>query len=232
MGSSIKPIEVIFAGSSQSEKSTKELESLRELYPDIVRTHLTAEKCTAGQNRNRGWEIARGEYISFCDADDLYSPKRLEVLQSEIHRSGADLIIHDYLYQLPLFFLGLMGNEYRIVETKQLFDATFPYGRRNKELEFGSAGESNILMPPEFANRYRVQHGHATVKSSVKVRYSDYPYAEDGIFCRDVLFSSYQVIYLSAKLSIYESLGVKRVITNAISRTIFELAKFKKWLGN
>jgi hypothetical protein len=94
--------------------------------------------------------------------------------------------------------------------------------------EFGSAGESNILIPQEFASGYRIQHGHATVKSLVKVRYSDYPYAEDGIFCRDVLFSSHQVIYLSARLSIYESLGIKRVITNSCSRIIAELAKFKK----
>ncbi len=232
MSGSVKPLEIIFAGSSQSETSAEELESVQKLYPEIVRIHLTPDRCTAGQNRNRGWNIARGEYVSFCDADDLYSPNRLEILRNEIHRTRADLIIHDYLYQLPLFSLKLLRRMYRVIESDHLFRSTFPEGRRNRVEEFGTAGESNILMPPEFASSFRVQHGHATVKSSVKVRYSDFPYAEDGIFCRDVLFSSYKVIYLSAKLSIYESLGIKRVIANSCSRIIAELAKFKKRQGN
>jgi glycosyltransferase involved in cell wall biosynthesis len=231
MGGSVKPLEIIFAGSSQSEASARELVRVQKLFPQIVRIHLTPDKCTAGQNRNRGWDIARGEYVSFCDADDLYSPKRLEILRNEIYRTGADLIVHDYLYQLPLFSLELSQRKYQIIEGDRLYKSTFPEGRRNRVGEFGSAGESNILMPPEFAGFHRIQHGHATVKSSVNVRYSDYPYAEDGIFCRDMLFSSYQVIYLSARLSIYETLSINRVLANSCSRLIAELAKFKGRLG-
>jgi glycosyltransferase involved in cell wall biosynthesis len=228
MGGSVKPVEIIFAGSSQSEISAQVLEAVQELFPDIVRLHLTEDKCTAGQNRNRGWEIARGEYISFCDADDLYSLKRLETLQNEIIRTDADLIIHDYFFQLPSFTLNLMGRKYQVIEGSELFESTFPEGRRNRVMEFGTAGESNILMPPEFASIFRIQHGHATVKSSVKVRYSDYPYAEDGIFCRDILYEGHNVVYVSAKLSIYETFSLRGIVQNSTLRAIAEINRLKR----
>jgi glycosyltransferase involved in cell wall biosynthesis len=232
MHGSVKPLEIILAGSSQTDKSIEKLKVVQQLYPDLVKIYPTSESCTAGQNRNRGWEIAKGDYICFCDADDLYSPFRLEFLKREINRSGADLIIHDYLYQLPLLFLRFTHKEYRIIESKELYDSTFPEGKRRREQEFGSAGESNILIPLSDRDNYRIHHGHATVKRSIKIRYSDYPYAEDGIFCRDMLFTSHQISYLSAKLSIYEALAFERVLKNFYFRVISELAKIKKgWVN-
>jgi glycosyltransferase involved in cell wall biosynthesis len=231
MNSSVEPLEIIFAGSSQSETSAQELEAVRKLYPRIVKIYTTPNKCTAGQNRNRGWEIAQGEYISFCDADDLYSTGRLEILRNEIDRSGAELIIHDYLYQCPLLFLRFTHKNYQIFESAELFESTFPGGNRNRDDEFGPAGESNIMIPLEYRSNFRVHHGHATVKTSVKVRYSDFPFAEDGIFCRDMLFTGYKISYISAKLSIYETFSFRGIVRNSILRAIVEITKIKKrWI--
>jgi len=228
MSGSVKPLEIIFAGSSQSEASARELKSVQKLFPEIVRIHLTPDKCTAGQNRNRGWDIARGEYVSFCDADDFYSPKRLEIICNEINRSGAELIIHDYLYQSPRTLLKFTHGKYSVFESEELFQSTFPNGKRNRETEFGSNGESNITIPSRKRFHFRAHHGHATVKTSVKIRYSDFPFAEDGIFCRDLLYKGYKISYVSAKLSIYETISVRGVMRNSTLRTIAEISKVKR----
>jgi len=230
MSGAIKPLEIIFAGSSQTENSKQELVSLSQLYPDLIRLHLSIEKYTAGQNRNRGWDIARGDYISFCDADDLYSPSRLEVLKEEINETNADLLLHDYLYQTPFLFIKKEPGNYRGFDTEMLFESTFPNGKRDRVLEFGVSGESNILFPSLDKKKHRIQHGHATVRNSVPLRYSDFPYAEDGIFCRDVLFARYRVRYISAKLSIYETFNLRNLFTNSRLRIIAELSRVKKKL--
>lgn len=232
IGGSIKPLEIIFAGSSQTKDSKQELISVSRLYPDIIKLHLSIEKYTAGQNRNRGWDIAHGDYICFCDADDLYSPIRLEVLREEIIKTDSDLLLHDYLYQRPLFFISRKPRNYQSFDAKMLFDSTFPNGQRDRDSEFGVLGESNVLVPRLDRKKHSVQHGHATVRNSVSLRYSNFPYAEDGIFCRDILFASYRVRYISAKLSIYESFSLGHLLSSSTSRVLAEISKVKKkWLG-
>lgn len=40
-------------------------------------------------------EMANGEYIAYCDQDDVWLPNKLEILVNEIKRSNADLICSD-----------------------------------------------------------------------------------------------------------------------------------------
>ena len=46
--------------------------------PRIICHNLPANRGVAGA-RNFGTSLARGEYLAFCDADDLYDPARLQV---------------------------------------------------------------------------------------------------------------------------------------------------------
>lgn len=43
--------------------------------------------------RNKGIELAKGDYISFIDSDDIVSPKFLEILFTTINESQADISI-------------------------------------------------------------------------------------------------------------------------------------------
>lgn len=46
--------------------------------------------------RNRGLEVATGEYLMFCDSDDLFTPNACELLYNEIESKNADYVIGNY----------------------------------------------------------------------------------------------------------------------------------------
>ena len=47
--------------------------------------------------RNAGLEVATGEYVMFCDADDFYLPTSCEILEREITSKNADYAIGNYI---------------------------------------------------------------------------------------------------------------------------------------
>ena len=53
---------------------------------------LRNEHSNAGVCRNAGMDIAQGEYCSFLDSDDVFSPKMLEILVSVADSSNADIV--------------------------------------------------------------------------------------------------------------------------------------------
>lgn len=57
---------------------------------------LTRPNGGAGMARNAALEIARGDFIVFCDGDDLLSPKTLEILLSVQNKTNADVVCHGF----------------------------------------------------------------------------------------------------------------------------------------
>ena len=79
--------------------------------------------------RNTGIEIASGEYISFCDGDDIYNNQMLEILFEAMSDSNADIAISqriEYTEEPPESFFNEIKS-YKsdvFVDNYSVFDAT------------------------------------------------------------------------------------------------------------
>ncbi len=57
---------------------------------------LTQAHSNAGAARNRGYELSRGKYILFLDADDVFSPDLIGTLVDAIEKENADIAVCPY----------------------------------------------------------------------------------------------------------------------------------------
>jgi glycosyltransferase involved in cell wall biosynthesis len=66
-------------------------------WPFPLRIICHADRRNAAQNRNIAARALDTEIISFCDADDVMHPQRLEILADVFARTGAEFVLHGFI---------------------------------------------------------------------------------------------------------------------------------------
>lgn len=82
------PVEVVAVNDGSSDRSAQILES----YSDQIQI-IHQENQGASAARNRGAELAEGEYLMFLDADDLIAPDTLSGLQEALDNTDGGEVI-------------------------------------------------------------------------------------------------------------------------------------------
>lgn len=92
---SFKDIEIIIINDYSNDNSYKIIDEFK-IDNRIVVINLT-KNLGLGFARNKGLEIARGEYVAFVDADDWIKEDFIQILYTAIKKHDADFVSANYL---------------------------------------------------------------------------------------------------------------------------------------
>jgi glycosyltransferase involved in cell wall biosynthesis len=87
----LKEIEMIFVDDCGTDDSMDKVRAAAK-EDSRIRIIENEENIGSGPSRNRGIEEARGEYLSFVDADDYVATDFLELLYTEAHAHALDIV--------------------------------------------------------------------------------------------------------------------------------------------
>jgi glycosyltransferase involved in cell wall biosynthesis len=225
--------EVILSASSQSSRDESKLIALISQTPLARKIIVLASSKyqSAGENRNLGFQRATAKYVAFLDADDSYKNNRLSVLSYYFDNLSADLILHDYYRFKPNLILNqqLIKSQVTVAHSVELIRATFPDGVRNRKLELGIKGDTNVILPPILSKKNRVHHGHLTVRRENGILYSSRFPGEDGEYARTMLELGRNVVYLNSKLSNYDRFSFSNILSSCVKSIHTFLARKKNY---
>lgn len=92
----LAPIEIILVENGSTDETNCILQSWQNKYPNIIKVVVLAGT-GASAARNKGVQLARGEYIAFLDADDVWHHQKLALQLDAMTRKNA--VISGHLYQ-------------------------------------------------------------------------------------------------------------------------------------
>lgn len=87
--------ELILVDDGSPDESGRICEQFSANYSQIKVIHQSNQGLSAA--RNRGLDIAKGDYITFVDSDDVIHFQYLEILVNEIERNHADISMCDFV---------------------------------------------------------------------------------------------------------------------------------------
>lgn len=90
IGQTLKEVEIICVDDGSVDGTLEALKEYENL--DNV-TVITQENAGAGAARNKGMSYAKGEYLSFLDADDIFEKDMLEVAYNKAVEDKADMVV-------------------------------------------------------------------------------------------------------------------------------------------
>jgi glycosyltransferase involved in cell wall biosynthesis len=94
LAQTLQEIEIILVDDCSTDASRDMIRRYVSLVPEKVRGVFLDQNIRQGGARNRGMDIARGEYIGFVDSDDFVEPDMCRALYEAAQ--GADLCGADY----------------------------------------------------------------------------------------------------------------------------------------
>lgn len=171
---SLKEIELIFIDDCGGDKSISIVEK-NAVYDNRIKIIYNEKNVGAGLSRNKGIEIAQGEYLGFVDADD-----------------EIDLNFYEKLYTLAVKYDSDVSKGQRI---NYLFDGTKQNGPLTKKLsKFGEYAERT-----DWFFYFSCEHATAIYRNDLikreNIRYSNTRVGEDTMFLLKMMYYAHKVSF-------------------------------------
>ena len=91
LNQSFRDLELICVDDGSNDSSVDIIKKFCEVDPRV--TLLCQPHLGAGAARNRGMDVACGDYYSFLDSDDIFNSEMIEKAYNRIEEDGADIVI-------------------------------------------------------------------------------------------------------------------------------------------
>ena len=171
----LEDMEFIFVDDCSSDESIAIIEKVIQDYPDrINQVRIESHEVNKGvpYARNTGLNIAEGEYIAYCDADDWVRHDMYELLYNKAKCTDADVCYCD--------FYKATADEMTLTESVSFWGDKETFLQRY--IAFGLTVVWNML-----------------VKKSLYVRKA-LKFSEDFVYCED-FWLSVRIFYFAKKIS-------------------------------
>lgn len=97
----LKPLEVILVNDCSTDQTIDVLKDIKKRYGEDWIKIIDLEKNKGpSYARNIGWELAKGDYVAFLDADDSWYPEKIK-LQYTLMKKNPSIYISGHLIDYP-----------------------------------------------------------------------------------------------------------------------------------
>lgn len=147
-----KNLEIILVNDGSTDDSLRIMNEYKGNYNNIE--IINQQNAGQGSARNKGISVAKGEYITFADADDWLSVNYVEVLYHEIKSNNADISVCNMIMVMSRTFKEIKSMKFPqrelngdeavrdLLQDKEL--KSYPWGKLYKKSIFV---ENNIKFP-------------------------------------------------------------------------------------
>ena len=166
-------------------------------------TFIEQENSGPSATRNRGLDIARGEYVYFMDADDILEPGALEFMYAAAISVGADMVLAKYDIFNEYTFIPIKNLDKTVIQKYiHKFDIAllWTFSLCNKLFKRSVIEKNALRFPPE------------TGYSEDGVFSMSFIYCADTITGYDGIVYHYRKVHASLNNSITASISEKKVV--------------------
>lgn len=231
VGQTYSNIEVICVDDGSTDGS---LEVLRSYAGKDERIKVVSQaNAGAGAARNKGLDLATGEYVMFCDSDDFYEPQMCELMVKAMVHKNVDLVTCD-------FKVVSEDGGYSRDEENNIRPDLFGY-HSLKDAEKKKRVNSNLwnkVFKREIIERY-----HLRLSDSIKVAedwcfFIPYICVIRNLYGLDQCLYNYQMrqnslmsVAYSNKDDLFDRMTADRIITDKLVEIGALEANFEYWIG-
>ena len=88
------PLELVVTDDGSTDATLSIVEAFAHTAPFPVHVHRNAVRLNYANNFLRAAQLCVGEFVAFCDQDDVWQPQKLEVCSAQIRKNNVQLIVH------------------------------------------------------------------------------------------------------------------------------------------
>lgn len=186
----LQPLEIICVDDCSTDQTIK---TIRAFADEFANCNIIVEAMEQNGGpaiaRNHGWDIAKGDYITFLDSDDNWHPQKLELQVAFMQRTGS--------------FGSSHARARKLSGTYSVSDQTLP---------------TIVITTKGLLFRNRIVTSAVMLKNVPNFRFrQDMRYCEDLQLWFEILFSGEHIIYLNAPLgSIYQGEDAPQGLSSAV----------------